>query len=230
MPKDGIRDHFETIAGEYDGWKERSAYYYRLLAGIYRERVPEGAAVLEIGCGTGSLLSSLRPVRGVGIDISPRMVAIAASKFPGLTFRIADAESFDLGEEFDYVIVPDVVEHLTDVPAMFRSARTHLRGGGRLVVTCVNPRWAPVLHLAELLRLKMPEGEHRWLSGESLRRMAGEAGFDLAEFSGRILCPKAVPLLAPLLNRAAERFAFLRALCLTMVLVFVPRVRRPSPD
>jgi SAM-dependent methyltransferase len=230
MPKDGIRDHFESIAGEYDLWKERSAYYYRLLAGIYRERVPEGAAVLEIGCGTGSLLSSLRPVRGVGIDISPRMVAIAASKFPGLTFRIADAESFDMGEDFDYVIVPDVVEHLMDVPAMFLSARTHLRRGGRLVVTCVNPRWAPVLHLAERLRLKMPEGEHRWLSGESLRRMGAGAGFGLAEFSGRILCPKAVPLLAPLLNRAAERFAILRALCLTMVLVFVPHDHRQPPD
>jgi SAM-dependent methyltransferase len=223
MPKDGIRRHFDVIAAEYDRWKGKSAYYYRLLAGIYRERVPEGASVLEIGCGTGTLLNALRPARGVGIDISPRMLEVAASKFPGLVFLAADAESFDLGETFEYIIVPDVIEHLTDVPAMFRAARKHLARDGRLVVTSVNPLWAPVLHLAERLSLKMPEGEHRWLSGESLRGMASDAGFGLVEDSGRILCPKEVPLASRLLNGAAERFAFLRGACLIQVLVHSPR-------
>jgi SAM-dependent methyltransferase len=223
MAKEDIRDHFEEIAADYDRWKKKSAYYYRLLAGIYRERIPEEASVLEIGCGTGTLLHSLRPGRGVGIDLSPRMVEIASSKFPGLSFLVADAESFDLGETFDYIIVPDVIEHLGDVPAMFRSARKHLRPDGRMVVTCVNPIWAPVLHLAERLSLKMPEGEHRWLPGGSLLRMASEAGLDIVEDSGRVLCPKEVPLAAPLLNGAAERFAFLRRACLIQVLVYSPR-------
>lgn len=226
MAKEDIRGHFEDIAADYDRWKEKSAYYYRLLAGIYRERIPEGASVLEIGCGTGTLLHSLRTGRGVGIDLSPRMVEIASSKFPGLSFLAADAESFDLGETFDYIIVPDVIEHLTDVSAMFRSARRHLRPEGRMVVTCVNPLWSPVLHLAERFSMKMPEGEHRWLSGETLRRMAEAAGLDIVEDAGRILCPKEVPLAAPLLNRAAERIAFLRRVCLLQVLVHAPR--RPA--
>ena len=223
MPKDDVRNHFEGIAGDYDRWKEKSAYYYRLLAEIYRERVPEGASVLEIGCGTGTLLAGLQLARGVGVDVSPRMVEIAAAKHPSLSFRVADAEAFDPGETFDFVIVPDVVEHLSDVGAMFRSARKACHPGTRVIVTCVNPLWAPVLHLAERLGLKMPEGEHRWLPADELRRMAGGAGFDLAEFSGRILCPKEIPLLARPLNRAAARFPFLRPVCLTQVLVFVPR-------
>jgi len=223
MPKNNIRDHFDRIADEYDRWKEKSAYYYRLLAGIYRERVPEGASVLEIGCGTGTLLASLRPRRGVGVDVSPRMVGIAAAKFPSLSFRVADAEAFDPGETFDFVIVPDVVEHLSDPRAMFRSAWKACHPGTRVIVTSVNPLWAPVLHLAERLGLKMPEGEHRWLAAEDLIRMGGDAGFDLAELSGRILCPKEVPLVAGPLNRAASLLAFLRPVCLTQILVFVPR-------
>ena len=223
MPKDDVREHFEGIAGEYDRWKEKSAYYYRLLVGIYRERVPEGASVLEIGCGTGTLLNALRPSRGLGVDISPAMVEIAAAKFPSLRFRVADAEAFDPGERFDYVIVPDVVEHLSDPGAMFRSARKACHPGTRVIITCVNPLWAPILHLAERLGLKMPEGEHRWLPADELRRMAGGAEFDLADFSGRILCPKEIPLLARLLNRAASLLPLLRPLCLTQVLVFVPR-------
>jgi 2-polyprenyl-3-methyl-5-hydroxy-6-metoxy-1,4-benzoquinol methylase len=151
------------------------------------------------------------------------MVKIAAAKFPSLSFRVADAEAFAPGETFDYVIVPDVVEHLSDAAAMFRSARKGCHAGTRVIVTCVNPLWAPVLHLAERLGMKMPEGEHRWLPAGELGRLASEAGFELAEFSGRILCPKEVPLLAGLLNRAAERFAFLRPACLTQILVFTPR-------
>jgi len=223
MPKDNVRAHFEAIAGEYDRWKARSAYYYRLLAEIYRERVPEGSSVLEIGCGTGTLLAALSPGHGVGVDVSPRMVEIAAAKHPSLIFRVADAEAFDPGETFDYVIIPDVVEHLSDTEAMFRSARKACHSGTRVIVTCVNPLWAPVLHLAERFRLKMPEGEHRWLPAGELRRLATEAGLDLTEFSGRILCPKEISLLAHPLNLAAERFPFLRPLCLTQVLVFVPR-------
>ena len=222
MPKDDVRNHFEGIAGEYDRWKEKSAYYYRLLAEIYRERVPAGASVLEIGCGTGTLLAALSPAHGVGIDVSPRMVEIAAAKHPSLSFRVADAEAFDPGETFDYIIVPDVVEHLSDPGAMFRSARKACHAGSRVIVTCVNPVWAPVLHHAERLGWKMPEGEHRWLPAEDLLGMAAAAGFGPAEYSGRILCPKEIPLLAGALNRAAERFAFLRPTCLIQVLALVP--------
>lgn len=227
MPKDDVRKHFEEIAGEYDRWKEKSAYYYRLLAGIYRERIPEGASVLEIGCGTGTLLAALSPARGVGVDVSPRMVEIAAAKHPSLSFRVADAEAFDPGETFDFVIVPDVVEHIGDVGAMFRSARRACHAESRMIVTSVNPLWTPVLHLAERLGLKMPEGEHRWLPAGELRRLASEAELDLAEFSGRILCPKRIPLVAPWLNRAAERLRFLRPACLLQVLVLTPRHGSP---
>lgn len=223
MGKDRVRQHFETIAGEYDRWKERSSYYYELLAGIYREFVPPGATVLEIGCGTGTLLAALRPRRGVGVDISPKMVEIASSKHPTLTFLVADAENLDLGETFEYIIVPDVIEHLSDVGAMFRSVRRHCGQSSRVIVTSVNPLWAPVLHLAERLGLKMPEGEHRWLSPQELRALADGAGFAFREGHGRILLPKRVPMLAPLLNRLAAGFRGAKPLCLTQILAFSPK-------
>ena len=223
MEKERVRHHFETIADNYDRWKEKSSYYYGLLAEIYREFVPEGASVLEIGCGTGTLLASLRPRKGVGVDISPRMVEIATSKFPTLSFAVEDAEALDLGESFEFVIVPDVIEHLSDVGAMFRSVRRHCGQGSRIIVTSVNPLWGPVLHLAERLGLKMSEGEHRWLSSEELRFIASEAELETVAVCGRILLPKRVPLLADPLNRLAGRFGILSPLCLTQVLIWKPQ-------
>jgi len=223
VKKDAVRRHFDAIAGEYDRWKERSSCYYAELARIYREFIPPGAAVLELGCGTGTILAGLSPRRGVGVDLSARMVQIAAARHPDLTFLVADAEDFDPGETFDFVIVPDVVEHLTDVAAMFRSARKACRPDSRVIVTSVNPLWAPVLHLAERLRLKMPEGDHRWLSVKALVRSAESAGLACERAAGRLLVPARVPLVAAALNAAAARLPILGPLCLTQVLVLRPR-------
>lgn len=226
MTKESVRDHFEAIAGEYDRWKMRSGYYYELLSGAYREFVPAGASVLEIGCGTGTLLASLDPRRGVGVDISPRMVEIAAAKFPDLSFLVADAETLDLGETFEYIIVPDVIEHLSDVGAMFRAALRHCAPGTRVIVSSANPLWAPILHLAERLRLKMPEGEHRWISCHALKSLAEEAGFALRMEHGRILLPKRIPLLAPLLNRLAAGRRGAKPFCLTQIMILSRREER----
>jgi hypothetical protein len=68
----------------------------------------------------------------------------------------------------------------------------------------------------------MPEGEHRWLPEKELRAMAGAAGFRTESAHGRILFPKKVPFLSPLLNRTPTWFPFLKHLCLTQVLVLVP--------
>jgi len=223
MTKETVRDHFEEIAVDYDRWKARSSYYYELLAETYREFVPPGASVLEIGCGTGTLLAKLNPRRGVGVDISPKMVEIAAAKFPGLSFLAADAEALDLGETFEFVIVPDVIEHLSDVSAMFRSVRRCMRPDSRMIVTSVNPLWAPVLHLAERFGLKMPEGEHRWLPAGEIEVLARKAGFSVAGSHGRILCPKRIPLLASPINQLGSRLGFLRPLCLTQAIVLKSR-------
>ncbi len=222
MGTDEVRRHFDALAGDYDRWKEKSSYYYRLLAELHRELVPPGASVLEIGCGTGTILASLQPSRGLGVDLSPRMIAIAAARHPGLEFAALDAAALPPGEPFDFVIVPDVIEHLSDPAAVFQAIRRRCHAGTRVIVACVNPRWAPVLHLAERLGLKMPEGEHRWLPVSEISRIAAAASFAVREVHGRILLPKRVPGLSGPLNRAS-RLRWLRPFCLSQVLVLVPR-------
>jgi 2-polyprenyl-3-methyl-5-hydroxy-6-metoxy-1,4-benzoquinol methylase len=180
-----------------------------------------GATVLEVGCGTGSILASLRPSRGLGVDLSPRMIAIAAARHPELEFIAADAAALPPGEQFDFVIVPDVIEHLSDPAAVFRAVLGRCHAGTLVIVACVSPRWAPVLHLAERLGLKMPEGEHRWLPAAAIGALARDAGFEVRDVLGRTLLPKRVPGLSGPLNRLARRRR-LRPLCLTQVLILVP--------
>lgn len=223
MGTEEVRRHFDALAADYDGWKRRASYYYGQLAALHRELIPPGASVLEIGCGTGTLLASLEPSRGVGVDLSARMVEIASARHPHLQFLATDAAALPPGESFDYVIIPDVIEHLSDPAGVFRAVRRRCHPDTRVVVSSVNPRWAGILHLAERLGLKMPEGEHRWLTVPEIVGLAAPAGLATEMVLGRILLPKRVPLVSGALNCAAARWPLLRRFCLTQVLVFAPR-------
>ena len=165
-----VHAHFEQLASEYDYWKERAHYYYSSLKKIYQNFIPAGSRVLEIGCGTGEILSSVGPKHGVGIDISEGMIARAKQKFPQLTFFVDDAQEIKrVRGTFDYVVMSDLIEHVYDVQTILEEARRFLKPQGSLVLTSINPLWSPIFDLAERFHLKAAEGPHKWLSAPQLK-------------------------------------------------------------
>src|SRR4030067_1078897 len=106
---EAIARYFDRQAPERDRWKRENRFYHEYIEKLCRFHIPPGSTVLEIGSGTGDLLNALAPSRGVGIDISPRMVEIASRKYPHLTFRVGNAEDLPLTEKFDYIVLSDVL-------------------------------------------------------------------------------------------------------------------------
>src|SRR5258708_12531727 len=76
------RTYWEDFARNFSRWEGPRRYYQKRLAEIFRFVVPPGMRILELGCGRGDLLAALRPSRGVGIDFSPAMVALARYRYP----------------------------------------------------------------------------------------------------------------------------------------------------
>ena len=109
-----LEEFFDHYAESAEKWRQRNEGYHRTISTLCRFYVPPSARVLEIGSGTGDLLASTAPRRGLGIDISPEMVSLAASKHSNLEFRCMTAEFLDLGgEKFDYIILSDLVGFAT---------------------------------------------------------------------------------------------------------------------
>ena len=95
----------------------------------------QGARLLDIGCGTGSLLDDLTPgVAYVGFDMNPAYIAAARRRYGdrGRFFCAAVGEDPAAGEAFDFVVARSLLHHLSDEDAdrVIATARRVLRPGG----------------------------------------------------------------------------------------------------
>ncbi|TMK37615.1 MAG: class I SAM-dependent methyltransferase [Actinobacteria bacterium] len=190
MNSDGVGEHFDGVAPDYDRWKAKAHHYYSALKASLAEVVPAGSRVLEVGCATGDILASLDPAEGVGIDISPAMIELASLKHPGLRFLVHDLMKGPIDERFDYVVAADVAEHVPDLEVCMRAMAGMLTDRGVLVLVTANPAWGPVLHLAELLHMKMPEGDHEWRSRTDIVTAAIGARLRERSFTRSLLVPR----------------------------------------
>lgn len=97
-------------------------------------------AVLEIGCGTGTLaaLISRRGVHVVGIDVSEPMLAVAREAAPKAELLHLTATEIDrLGaERFDSIVSTLAFSELTsdELAYVLKASHSLLKGGGRLIV------------------------------------------------------------------------------------------------
>ncbi len=96
------------------------------------------ASLLELGCGTGSMLDQFTRIGSVtGLDRSPEMLAIAAEKVPRAELVEADMASFSLGRTFDVVVCAfDSLNHVLTFDgwlSTFDAVVAHLSDGGLFV-------------------------------------------------------------------------------------------------
>lgn len=204
---------------EREKWIEKNAYYYRSMVAHLKFIIPEGSSVLEIGCGTGYLLSQLKPVYGVGIDISPDLVGFARVHRPEHTYYEMDAASISLDQPFDYLIISDTIGSFRDVQRVFEEIHKVCTPQTRLVITSTNFIWRPVLNLAEKLGLKMPQKRQNWLDISDIVSLLHLSDFELIDQYRKIIFPKYIPLLSFFLNRYVGNLPLINILGLVTYVV-----------
>ena len=138
---------------------------------------------LDLGTGTGRMLELLRERyrRGVGIDSSREMIAVARAKLEQLPRRPAQARLGDIArlDEYegaaDLVVIHQVLHYFDDPGRALKQARLALAPGGSMLVVDFAP------HKLEFLR---EEQAHRrlGLSEEQMRVWAAAAGLEIASF------------------------------------------------
>lgn len=221
-----IREAADKIAPERDKWIARNAFYYQQDRDYMRFLVPEGLRILDLGCGTGDLLASLKPARGVGVDFSERMVEIAKEKYPELDFINADIEDpgfvKKLDGPYDIIVLSDTVGLLEDCEASLAFLHEVSTPDTRLVVSYYSPYWEPILRIGDKLGLRMPQPEVNYLSTADIANLLHLADFEAIKVEWRQLIPKRLLGLGGLINRFIGTLPLLRRLCLKTYVVARP--------
>ena len=75
-----LREHFDWVADNDTRARREQKGFHEQLLREHRFHIPDGESVLEWGCGAGALLAGLKPSRGLGVDLSPRMLHHAGEK------------------------------------------------------------------------------------------------------------------------------------------------------
>jgi methionine biosynthesis protein MetW len=132
----------DSEVGESEGFPRRD---YEFIV----DAVPEGARVLDLGCGEGTLLKMLavrKKIRGTGIEIVEKRVYEAVAK--GLTVHHGDfyeGLAYYPDDSFDYVILSQTLQQALETVAVLEEA---LRVGHFVVASFPNfAHWKARLQL-----------------------------------------------------------------------------------
>jgi ubiquinone/menaquinone biosynthesis C-methylase UbiE len=216
-----VEKHFDALADSYDAIKkEKNHYYYQSLIRAVREVVPPGKKVLDIGTGTGEILNALAPCQGSGVDLSLAMIRKAREKFPQLRFFSGSYEKLELGKQFDFILLVDVIEHLQAPEKLFFYLKKFCRPETLIVLTMANPAWEPFLHLLEKMKLKMAEGPHRRISEKKLLGYAAQENFALQSMASLLLLPVDIPFVSRFLNERIAKLYLVRKMALIKRYIF----------
>ncbi len=181
-----VRDMFDAIAGRYDlvnrvmtfgmdvGWRRRA---------VRELRLPGGALVADLACGTGDLCRELSRdgYRAVGFDFSLGMLAKATTEVP---LAQADVLRLPLADRsIDGATCGFALRNLVDLDGFFAEIARVVRAGGRI----------------SLLEASQPDGP-LMRAGHAVyfRRMVPMIGGVLSDREAYAYLPKSMAYLPPL--------------------------------
>jgi ubiquinone/menaquinone biosynthesis C-methylase UbiE len=111
----------------------------RLIAWAIRRYFPDARSLLDVGCGTGGVLTALRrllpDLQLSATDALLSGLAFARRQLPGITLVQADLRRLPYDREFDVVGVFDVLEHLDDDELALGEIFRSIKPGGGLMAT-----------------------------------------------------------------------------------------------
>ena len=117
----------------------------RLITWALGKYCPEFRSFIEIGCGTGYVLSGIAGAfpgsQLHGSEIFTAGLVFAAARQPNIDFMQMDARQIPFVDEFDAIGAFDVLEHIEEDEQVLVQLHDALRSGGVLLLTVPQHAW-----------------------------------------------------------------------------------------
>lgn len=162
---------------------ERFADIKRLkfITDTLKSRLPEGAVVLDVGCGNGVISRSLGAAgyNVKGIDISEKTIekAKALNNYEHVRFEVRSAEQVVAdGSKYHAVICSEVLEHLTEPGTLLTVLRQLLHDNGVLIVTVPNGKGPREVFVTRPVIAMQKRKNWMWRFVQKVKKLFGYKG------------------------------------------------------
>ena len=130
---------YDTLAKHYDLLTGSRETEFSFVEGLIKEYAPNASSILDIACGTGSLLANFsNTYERFGTDISQEMLEVAKQKLEGVQLEKQDMRSLSFDRKFDAVLcLFDSINHLPtleDWNNVFSGVKQHLNEDGVFIL------------------------------------------------------------------------------------------------
>lgn len=206
--KKEVLEHYEGIAGKFTDLSNQycNERYRREISSF----IGKEDSVLDIGCGTGLLLSKLEAKKRVGVDLSAALLSQLKKK--ELNLIRADAERLPFKERtFDVAYSVNLLEHVPHPAQVVSEGMRVLKNGGKLILITPNGDMSLFLEIADRLKLKAPEGPHKFLGSRRMKSLIKREMKDsarIAKYNKFVLVPKGPKKLLRLAERLERGLPF----------------------
>ena len=186
-------DHFPRKDVERLASLEEEHFWFRarneIIVWAISTYFPDARNLLEVGCGSGVVLSELRSrlprLTLTGADLLSNSLAVARTRVQEATLAQIDVRRIPYVDEFDVICALDVLEHVEEDGAALEQIRLALRPGGGVIVSVPQHEW--------LWSAADEYGRHRRrYTRSSLLRLLENTGFET------VRATSSVSLLLPL--------------------------------
>ena len=144
--------------------------------------IMEGSKVLDIGCGHGELAYELANKANlvVGIDIDPNSISMAKSKFQkhNIKYIVGDATKYQFQEKFDYIILSNVLEHLTNRIEFLRKIK-NLASTILVRVPMINRSWIIIYQKELNIDYRLDSSHYIEYTLESFKEELNQSGLTI---------------------------------------------------
>ncbi len=169
-----------------------------LIVWALRKYCKNFRSFLEVGCGTGFVLSGVSKAfpdaKLLGSEIFTTGLGFAAARLPSVNFIQMDARNIPYRDEFDVIGAFDVLEHIEDDLAVLSEVRSALKKNGFLLLSVPQHSW-----------LWSPVDEYachvRRYSASELRRKLKSVGFVILRSTSFVSFLLPIMMLSRLLKR-----------------------------
>jgi 2-polyprenyl-3-methyl-5-hydroxy-6-metoxy-1,4-benzoquinol methylase len=121
VEKEQVSEYYDKLWDDYEQTKlsKPNSRHRTVFKNLKKAGLKPDSSVLEIGCGIGSLsgliINYLSSGFFTGADISPQTIEFLKKKHSDRTktdFVVTDMTAFSYNKKFDFVVFPDVLEHI----------------------------------------------------------------------------------------------------------------------